>query len=248
MRIIQINTFPHKATGNIMMSIHNALLECGADSYVVWGRGRDACNDREISINDELGIAIHGVYSRVFDKTGFASWRATRKLVEIIDKIKPDIVHLHNLHGYYLNIKILFGYLSLHQEIKVVWTIHDCWPITGHCAYFTMVGCDRWKIGCKDCMQLSTYPVSKLLDNSTQNWFMKKSIFNSVKMSLVTPSHWLEDVLKQSFLKEHKVQTIYNGVDLEVFKPTGLKPVNGLKGRALLILLNFDAIYRTSIG
>lgn len=219
MKIVQINTFPYKATGSIMMSIHKMLLEQGHDSYVVWGRGRAPIDDHEISIADDIGVKFHGLYTRITDKTGFASWSATRKLLSQLDEIKPDIIHLHNIHGYYLNIELLFNYIREHK-IKVVWTLHDCWAFTGHCAYFDAVGCEKWKTGCYDCVQKGTYPASKLMDNSRDNWERKKQLFTGLDMTIVTPSKWLANLMEQSFLKEYSVNVIYNGIDTNIFKPT----------------------------
>lgn len=219
MKIVQINTFPSKATGSIMMNLHKQMQKQGIDSYVVWGRGRKPENDHEISIADELGVNFHGVYSRVTDKTGFASNRATKKLIEDLKKISPDIIHLHNIHGYYVNIEILFNYIRL-EGIKVVWTMHDCWAFTGHCAYFDRVGCEKWKTGCHSCEQLHTYPASILKDNSEWNFQKKKELFTGLDVTLVTPSYWLSQLVKQSYLKNYPVEIIYNGVDLDVFKPS----------------------------
>lgn len=218
MKIVQINTFPYKATGSIMMSIHKMLWEQGHDSYVVWGRGRKPVNDHEISISDNIGVKFHGLYTRITDKTGFASWHATKKLLKKLDEIQPDIIHLHNLHGYYINIEMLFDYIRKHK-IKVVWTLHDCWAFTGHCAYFDVVGCEKWKTGCHDCIQKRTYPTSKLLDSSKENWQRKKRLFTGLDMTIVTPSEWLAGLVKRSFLKEYPVKVVYNGIDTSVFKP-----------------------------
>ena len=219
MKIVQINTFPYKATGSIMMGIHEMLLENGFDSYVVWGRGRDSENKREIVIKDNIGTKFHGVYTRLADRTGFASWRATRKLISELEMIKPDIVHLHNIHGYYLNIEMLFTHIKK-KKIKVVWTLHDCWPMTGHCAYFDMIGCEKWKAGCRKCEQKSTYPASVFMDNSANNWRRKRILFTGLDATIVTPSNWLKHIVKESYLKGYPVELIYNGIDLNTFKPT----------------------------
>jgi glycosyltransferase involved in cell wall biosynthesis len=225
MTIVQINTFPHKATGTIMMNLHKVLLEKGYDSYVVWGRGRAAENKHEIVISDDFGVKLHGVYTRLTDRTGFASKRATGKLLLKLDRIKPDVIHLHNLHGYYINIEMLFDYIR-ENNIKVVWTLHDCWAFTGHCAWFDMCGCEKWKTGCNHCEQLDTYPVSIGWDNSSWNWKKKKELFTGLDIGIVTPSKWLADLVKQSFLKEYPVSIIYNGIDLEVFERV---PIEGMK-------------------
>ena len=219
MKIVQINTFPYKATGTIMMNIHTKLLEQGVDSYVVWGRGRAAQNKHEIAILDNVGVKWHGIYTRITDRTGFASRRATKKLIDELEKINPDIIHLHNIHGYYVNIEMLFKYIR-NNRIKLVWTLHDCWAFTGHCAYFDMVGCEKWKTGCYNCEQKRTYPISMIKDNSKWNWKMKQELFTGLDMTIVTPSKWLKALVGQSFLKEYPVNVIYNGIDLDVFHPT----------------------------
>ena len=236
MKIVQINTFPYKATGTIMMNIHEKLLEQGVDSYVVWGRGRAAQNEHEIAILDNVGVKWHGIYTRITDKTGFASKRATKKLIGELEKINPDIIHLHNIHGYYVNIEMLFKYIR-NSRIKVVWTLHDCWAFTGHCAYFDMVGCEKWKTGCYNCEQKQTYPISMIKDNSKWNWKMKQELFTGLDMTIVTPSKWLKSLVEQSFLKEYPVNVIYNGIDLDVFHPTKihLEELSRLNNKYLIL-------------
>lgn len=236
MKIVQINTFPYKATGNIMMSIHNRLLELGHDSYVVWGRGRNARNEREIVIKNDIETKWHGIYTRLTDKTGFASNKSTKKLLKKLDQIQPDIIHLHNIHGYYVNINLLFNYIKLHN-IKVIWTLHDCWPFTGHCAYFDKVACERWKMGCYNCMQKQTYPTSIFLDNSRWNWKRKKELFTGADITLVTPCKWLRKITEQSFLKEYPIEVIYNGIDCDIYHPinTDFEKKYNLEGKYIIL-------------
>ena len=155
-----------------MMNIHKKLLDNGIKSYVVWGRGRKSNSKYEIFMNDKVGVYYHGLYTRITDKTGFSSKKATKKLLQKLDEIKPDIIHLHNIHGYYINIEMLFNYIKK-NNIKVVWTLHDCWTFTGHCTYFDMIRCDKWEKECYNCPQLNTYPIS-YIDNS--KWNYKKKI------------------------------------------------------------------------
>lgn len=237
MKIVQINTFPYKATGSIMMNIHNKLLEMGEESYVVWGRGREAENEHEITILDNIGVKFHGIYTRLTDKTGFASKRATKYLLRTLDEIQPDIIHLHNIHGYYVNIEMLFQYIRK-NNIKVVWTLHDCWAFTGHCAYFDMVGCEKWKTGCYDCEQKKTYPVSLLKDNSKWNWEKKRKLFTELDVTIVTPSKWLAGLVKTSFLKDYPVYIIHNGINFNIFKPNlsyELKEKYGIDERKMVL-------------
>lgn len=225
MKIVQVNTFPNKSTGNIMMNIHKALNGEGHDSYVCWGRGRNAESDHEIVIKDDLGVRLHGVYTRMSDRTGFASNHATKKLLNHLDEIGPEIIHIHNLHGYYINIEMLFKYIKQHN-IKVVWTLHDCWAFTGHCAYFSMCACEKWKTGCYDCEQIDTYPASWKVDSSRWNWSKKKNIFNGMDATIVVPSRWLKRQVEMSFLKNYPMKVVYNGLDLNVYKPASQNDID----------------------
>lgn len=236
MKIIQINTFHYKAAGSIMMNLQKQMRNQGIESYVVWGRGRKPENSYEISISDPIGIKLHGIYSRVFDKTGFGSKLATHRLVKKLQEIKPDIIHLHNIHGYYINIEILFRYIRK-EKIKVVWTLHDCWTFTGHCAFFDMAGCTKWKYGCSDCPQLSAYPSSWLLDHSKKNYQKKKELFLGLDITLITPCRWLYGLLKQSYLKDYPAKVIYNGIDRNIFKPTlsSFRKKHGLEGKFIVL-------------
>lgn len=219
MKIVQINTFSNGSTGNIMMNIHKELLKKGVDSYVVWGRGRKSQNQNEIYMNDKLGVYFHAFYSRITGKTGFASKISTKKLLKRLDEINPDIIHLHNLHGYYINIEMLFNYIK-NKHIKVVWTLHDCWAFTGQCPHFTLCKCDKWKNGCNKCPMIDQYPKT-FIDKSEWNYKMKKKLFTCIEdLTIVTPSLWLSKLVKQSFLKEYPVKVINNGVDTSIFKPT----------------------------
>lgn len=218
MKIVQINTFSNKSTGTLMMNIHKKLLEEGYDSYVVWGRGRKSQNDHEIYLNDKMGIYYHGLYTRLTDKTGFASKNATKRLIKKLDEIKPDVVHLHNLHGYYINIELLFNYLKK-SKTRVIWTLHDCWAFTGHCPHFELINCDKWMTGCYSCPQKEVYPKS-IKDNSKWNYQKKKELFDGLNLTIITPCEWLANLVKKSFLKNYKVKVIYNGIDTNIFKPT----------------------------
>ena len=218
MKIVQINSFSNGSTGKIMMSIHKKLLKNGHESYVIYGRGRKSKNEHEIYLNDKFGIYLHVFYSRITGKNGFLSTFSTKKLIRILDDLKPDIVHLHNIHGYYINIDLLFNYLK-ENNIKVIWTLHDCWPFTGQCAYFDMVNCDNWKQGCHNCPQLNSYPKS-FKDSSIWNYKKKKELFNGLNLTLVTPSRWLSNLVKESYLKNYDVIVINNGIDTNIFKPT----------------------------
>lgn len=215
--------FPNKATGSIMFSVHNELQKLDKwDSLVVWGRGRTP-KDKVHEYNMQCGweIMMHGVLSRIFDNTGFNSDYATERLLQKMEYLMPDIIQLHNLHGYYINVKMLFEWIK-HRNIPVVWTLHDCWAFTGHCAYFDYANCNCWKNGCHDCVQKKSYPASLVFDNSKLNWLRKKELFNYKQLHLVTPSIWLHDLVKESFLKKLPCSVINNGIDTDVFKPSSI--------------------------
>ena len=156
----------------------------------------------------------------MFGKHGFYSRKATKKLIEKIREVDPDIIHLHNIHGHYLNVEVLFEYLASSNK-KVIWTLHDCWSFTGHCAYYDYVNCNKWQTECNNCPALREYPRSLIFDRSKESFKDKKRIFNSVEdLTLVTPSRWLEEETKKSFLSKYPVQVINNGIDLSNFKPS----------------------------
>ncbi|WP_448524112.1 glycosyltransferase [Pseudothermotoga sp.] len=203
-----------------MLQIHQALKQRGHQSYLAYGREPAKNCEEAIRIGSNFDVYHHVLLTRLFDLHGFGSKRATARFVQMIGKIDPDIIHLHNVHGYYLNIGVLFKFLKEFGK-PVVWTLHDCWPFTGHCAYFVYAKCERWRTGCHSCPEKSSYPKSLLLDNSRWNYRKKKELFTGLKhLTIVTPSRWLAGLVKESFLSEYPVEVIPNGIDTNVFKPT----------------------------
>lgn len=219
MRLLQINSvYGYGSTGRIVKDIHYAALEEGIDSYVAYGRGEHS-DKRLIKIGSKIDLIYHGLKTRFFDQHGLSSKNATRKFIDQIKTLKPDIIHLHNIHGYYLNYPLLFEFLKS-VEIKVIWTMHDCWAYTGHCSYYSFVECNKWETHCEKCPQIKKYPKSLGYDNSYDNFETKKESFLGLKnLIIITPSHWLESELRRSFLNSYKVTTIHNGIDLDLFKP-----------------------------
>ena len=221
MRILQINSVCGVgSTGRITTDLYKAIEEAGHDCVIAYGRGNAPEGIKTIKIGSNFDNYMHVAKTRIFDKHGFGSTKATKDFIKKVEEYDPDIIHLHNIHGYYVNIEILFDYLKRANK-KVVWTLHDCWAFTGHCAYFDYVGCVKWKNGCKKCPQKKEYPNSLLMDSSEWNFNKKKDVFTGVKdLTLVTPSKWLAGLVKESYLSDYKVEVINNGIDLEVFKPT----------------------------
>ena len=226
MKYVQINTYYQgSSTATIMKGIHAELKKRGVDSYMFWGRNHATIDDHEQCFTTKTSVYWHGAMTRLTDRMGFYSKRDTAKLLARLDEIDPDVVHLHNVHGYYVNIEMLFGWLASHR-CQVRWTLHDCWALTGHCAYFTYVKCTQWQSHCaysKPCPQLDTYPKTVSKANCARNYEDKRRIFTSVppeRMTLITPSQWLADLVGQSFLKSYPVEVCHNTIDTSVFKPT----------------------------
>ncbi len=223
MRVLAINTVCGSgSTGRITCQIADVVVQNGGEAAVAYGRNyyEKGCTVPTYRIGSKIGIYTHVALSRITDRQGFFSKRATRKLVTYIEKFNPDVIHLHNIHGYYLHLPTLFNFLAVYDK-PVVWTLHDCWAFTGHCAHFDFIGCDKWKTGCHHCPQKGRYPASYVLDQSKRNWIEKKDLFTSIRdVTIVTPSQWLADLVKESFLQKYPVKVIHNGIDLSVFKPT----------------------------
>lgn len=222
MKLLQINTTCNKgSTGRIAESIAYLARENNWETYLIHG-SRYVAKSKMITLQSVTSFQekLHALYSILFDSHGLGSTLETRKIIKKIDIIKPDIIHLHNIHGYYINYKILFEYLE-QLNIPIVWTLHDCWSITGHCYHFDSIGCEKWKVLCHNCPLLREYPKSLFIDRSSRNYLLKKRLFSSIKnITIVSVSHWIDNLIGESFLNLHKHTVINNGVDLNIFKPT----------------------------
>lgn len=219
MRILQINSFGNLSTGRIAADIDRILRENGHEGKVAYARNIIAEDVSYMKIGNIWSVCADGIMTRLTDRAGFYSKTATKRLVKAIMEYNPDVIHLHNLHGYYINIRLLFEYLNFSGK-PVVWTLHDCWAFTGHCCYYSLAGCSRWKRGCHDCPQKNAYPKS-FTDHSEWNYRKKKELFTSVPgLHLAAVSKWLAGEIKQSFLKKLPCTVIYNGVDTDIFQPT----------------------------
>ena len=207
------------STGTIAESIGLHVLQNGWESYIAIGRNPRPSKSKLIQIGSRIEIILHGLESRIFDNHGLASRRSTKKLVKKIEIIKPDVIHLHHLHGYYINYEILFVFLQK-SKIPVVWTFHDCWSFTGHCTHFDFIKCGKWKTECSHCPQKNEYPKSLFFDNSRNNFNIKKRLFTSISnMTIVSVSEWLNNLVAKSFFINTNHICIYNSVDLDTFKP-----------------------------
>lgn len=216
--LLQINTVAnYGSTGRIAEDIGVLAINSGWSSYIAYGRYGRSSQSELVHISSFAGFQTHVLQTRLFDRQGLASRKATKGFITEIRDLKPNLVHLHNLHGYYINIEVLFHYLSK-TDIPVVWTLHDCWPITGHCVYFDFVKCNKWKHECGSCIQKNKYPASYWLDRSTENFRLKRQLFNSLKnLTIVTVSNWLADIVSKSYLSSIPLVVINNGLDMSVF-------------------------------
>jgi glycosyltransferase involved in cell wall biosynthesis len=240
MKILQVNAVPYGSTGGIMFSLADIMEKKGHEVLCTTGFTWKGSKRPDYVVTSNIfEKTLHTYLARLTGRIGCFSILPTWRLLRRLRKWKPDVIHLHNLHGWFINLPMLFSYIKKH-DIPVVWTLHDCWSLTGQCTYFTMAGCDKWKTGCHHCSQTNRYP-NTYFDHSKAMWRNKKKWFTGVKnMTIVTPSQWLGELVKQSYLKEYPVQVIPNGIDLNVFRPTGEKNGDG-KFTLLGVAYEWDA-------
>lgn len=229
-KLLQINvTANWGSTGRIAEDIGKLAIAEGWESWIAYGRGNPKSESNLVRIGNDWDMRWHGLESRLLDNHGLASRRVTRKFIEDVKKISPDIIHLHNIHGYYLNYPILFDFLK-EWGGPVLWTLHDCWPFTGHCAYYDYSRCDRWRTACHHCPQLRAYPASIGLDRSQKNYKDKKEAFlNCPNLTFIPVSDWLKKELSKSFLRDYPAITIHNGIDTDIFHPIEQKEIKSDK-------------------
>ena len=249
MKLFQINVVANSgSTGRIAEELGTLVISHGWDSYIAYGRWANQSKSTLIHVGNKFDLYSHVVISKLFDRHGLGSKSSTKRLLRIIDEIHPDIIHLHNLHGYYLHYPTLFQYLA-HIDIPVVWTLHDCWSMTGHCVHFQNVSCNKRQTQCKNCCNLKGYPNSLLTDNSHHNFILKKRYFNSVNnLTVVSVCSWLDGIVAQSYLKNHRHCVILNGIDIELFKPTKSDIRNKLGINTEKIVLSVANVWNETKG
>lgn len=217
MTVVQINVTCGKgSTGNIVLSVSKLLTQDGVENYILYSSDKSEYALAKKYTN-AWELKWQALFSRVFGNYGFTSKRLTKRLLLELDKIKPDVVHLHNLHGHNCNLRMLLSYFKK-NKIKLYWTFHDCWAYTAYCPHYAMVGCKKWQTGCERCPQRKRY--SWFFDKSHKLYNKKKKLFSCLDLTIITPSEWLAGEVKKSFLKEYPIKVIHNGIDLSVFKPT----------------------------
>ena len=239
MKVLMINVVCGiRSTGRICTKLAEMLERQGHEVKIAYGR-EDVPNEYQkyaIRIGSNFDVKLHGIKARLFDGCGFGSKKATEQFIAWVKQFDPDVIHLHNIHGYYINIKVLFDYLRTCGK-RIIWTLHDCWAFTGHSAYCDAVGCTKWKNGCNNCPELRYYPRS-FIDRSKDNWLKKKKIMSDIpNVVLVTPSNWLAGLVKQSFLSNYKTMVIYNGIDTSQFYQvkSDFRESYGLRDKIILL-------------
>lgn len=237
-KVVQINSACGRgSTGKIAVSISKQLSEKNVENYVFYSGNHKSDYPLGIMIAGKLSIRIHQLISRFLGDQGFHSSISTWFLIKKIQKIQPDAILLHNLHGYYLNVEMLFRFLKRYGK-PVYWTLHDCWAFTGHCTHFSLQGCEKWKTGCFACEQKHKYPYSWFADRSKRLYQKKKNIFNSLDdLTIITPSSWMARLVEKSFLGAYPIKVIQNGIDLKIFKPTESEFRNkyGLENKKIIL-------------
>ena len=216
-KIAYINVVCNGSTGKIVRDLATNSKKSGFESLVCYGRGSGNNKLNCYKIDTKISILFHIILARL-GFNGHGSYFSTKKLVKTLKNYNPDIIYLHNIHGYYLNLKVLFNYLKNEYSGRIIWELHDCWAFTGHCSYFTYVNCNKWKKSCSKCPRLNIYP-KEYLDTTKREYNFKKKLFSNINnLKIVTPSNWVRDLVKDSFLKQYDIETIYNGIDLSIFK------------------------------
>lgn len=220
MKVLFVNlVYGTGSTGKIIADIMNLLKKYGNDVKVLYGTGACFDNADVVRVSGKLGYYFHNVASRFTDHAGLYSYAATRKLIREIRAFQPDLIHLHTLHGFYVNYEMLFHFLKK-ANIPVVWTLHDCWAFTGHCTHFSQVKCMQWQAECRDCKLLYRYPQCYWKGDVRRNFLRKKNAFTSVKnLTITTPSQWLANQVSRSFLRDYPRNVIPNGIDRTIFCP-----------------------------
>ncbi|MCR5672929.1 MAG: glycosyltransferase [Lachnospiraceae bacterium] len=219
-KVMLVNTVVGTGSvGRLVEGLYNTLTANGYECMVAYGRDTHPEGMNAYRIGQDMDVYIHGGLSRLTDRHGFYSKTATEEFIKVIQDFSPDIIHLHNVHGYYLNIRVLFEYLKT-TDIRIIWTLHDCWTFTGHCSHFEYIGCMKWTTGCYSCEQLAEYPRSIGKDNSQRNYADKKELFTGFEdLTIVTPSQWLKSRVELSFMKDYHTVVVPTGIDTSVFHP-----------------------------
>lgn len=217
MKVVQINiTCQNGSTGKICAAVSELLTQKSIENYILFNSGASTLSNA-FKYTDKTRVNFAALSSRILGNWGFEGKGSTRRLIGYLDQLRPDVLHLHNLHSHACDLGMLFSWIHRHR-VKVFWTIHDCWPFTGYCMHYEMIGCEKWKTGCGGCPQRKEY--SWFFDRSEALFRKKKALTRDLDMTLIAPSQWTANQIQSSFLGDYPVKVIYNGVDLNAFSPT----------------------------
>ena len=239
MKILMINSVCGiRSTGRICTDLAEMLEAKGHECKIAYGREGvpEKYQKYALRIGTKAGIYAHALKARAFDCAGFGSKLATRKLIKQIKEYAPDIIHLHNIHGYYIHIGELFRFLREYAK-PVLWSFYDCWSFTGHCAHFDFNGCEQWKTECRTCAFRDEYPKS-LLSRARKNYQAKKELFTNVpRLHLSVPSRWMQSMVGQSYLRKYPVHVLPNGIDMASFseRKSDFREKHGLSDRFIVL-------------
>lgn len=239
LKVLQISTVCGSGSvGRIMVDIYHTLEKNGDEGLLAYGRRSAPEGVKAFRFGSDVDMGLHVLSTFFKGEHGFASGGQTKRLIEKIREWNPDVIHLQNIHGFVLQVELLFAYLK-EAEKPVVWTLHDCWPYTGHCAFYDYTACENWKTGCAGCKEYRrTYPYALFKDNTVNNYERKRIAFTGVpNLTIVVPSKWLAGEVKKSFLKNYPVQVIPNGIDRKNFRPMdeGLRDRLNLGGKFVIL-------------
>ncbi len=238
MKVVQINaTCGTGSTGKICVAISERLNKHNIENYICYSSGTSQYQ-YGIKYMTDHEIRLGALEARIRGNYGFNSSKATKRLVDILKKYDADMIHLHNIHGHNCNLSILFDYLKANHK-KIIWTFHDCWAFTGHCCYFTYPACRGWLKDCTGCIR--PHEFSWFIDSSSKLLCKKRELLKGLDLTIVTPSIWLADLVRQSFLKDYPIYTINNGIDLSVFAPTesAFRQKHGLEEKCIVLGVAF---------
>lgn len=220
MKVVQINAVcDHGSTGRICSEISDSLFKHKIDNYIFFGVGNTQRINAE-KFNTDTDIRIHSMMARITGLQAYFSLSKTKKILSRLDEIKPDIVHLHNIHANYIDLPMLLKYLAK-KDVATVITLHDCWLFTGKCTHYTMDGCYKWQIGCNHCDKLKNDIPSWFFDRTFKMWSDKKRLFGAIpRLAVIGVSDWITNEARQSFLCNASViRRIYNWIDMNAFTP-----------------------------
>ena len=239
-KLVQFNSVANwGSTGRLAEDIGDVAMAAGWESFIVFGRESNPSNSHLIQVGGRMSVMSHVIISRLFDRHGFGSYMATKQLLKRLDEIKPDVFQFHNVHGYYLNLPLVLQY-AIEKRIPIVWSLHDCWSMTGHCSHFVTVGCDRWKTECHNCPRRCDYPSSWFIDSSRRNYRDKKRLIEAVpRLTIISGSEWLAGIAAQSYFKGRDIRYIPDGIDTSIYQPRSngdeLRNKLGLKGKFVIL-------------